>query len=137
MSDQTQGHPHWQLMIEYGEDSKTDPEAWRGWEFREPGDPRWFGCNEHPKFYTNLEYRRKPRMCTLAGMEYPEPVKEPLKEGEEYWLVSIAQPKSPALHKWESASADLEWLKLRRIQRTREGAIAQGLAMIKAIGGEV
>ena len=137
MSEQTQGHPHWQRMIEYGEDSKTDPEAWRGWQFRDFGTLEWQPLIDVPIWNEQAEYRRFPRMCTLGDMEYPEPVKEPLEMGEKYFLVNAVFPKSPPTHKWGGYPHEMRRLSLRLIQRTEQGAIAQGLAMIKAIGGEV
>ena len=70
-------------------------------------------------------------------VRYPEPVKEPVGVDEHYWVVNIELPEKPYRRMWGNDESDFRFLQLRLIQRTAEGAIAQGKAMIKFIGGEV
>lgn len=80
-----------------------------------------------------------PPMRSINGYEYPEPVREPLKYGQPYWIPFIDRDEltHPKRYEWVDASVDRTWLKRGLIQLTKEGAVAQAKAIILACGGEV
>lgn len=83
------------------------------------------------------ELRIKPETMSLAGHEFPAPVREPLKVGQKYWIPRTDLGDYGEPHTWSDHYIDAGYLKLGLIQITREGAIAQAKAMIAAVGGEV
>lgn len=80
------GHPHADLMAKAAEIAKTDCEWWKHFEVKGV-DKNWREKNEST-FMTNLEYRLKPKTITIGKYEVPEPVREPLKEGDIYFVAS-------------------------------------------------
>lgn len=78
-----------------------------------------------------------PPMRSINGHEYPEPVREPLEEGQEYFLPEVFHDEIVSRSKWGSDHMDDRWLKRGLIHLTREAAEAHARAIILAGGGEV
>jgi len=53
--------------------------------------------------------------------EFPEPVREPLEFGDDYYIMSIMTDYI-LKHEWQDTEIDKEWMELGLIQRTEEGA---------------
>lgn len=83
------------------------------------------------------ELRIKPETMSLAGHEFPVPVREALKVGQNYWIPRIDLGDYGEPHTWSDHYIDGGYLKLGLIQITREGAIDQAKAMIASVGGKV
>lgn len=80
------------------------------------------------------EFRIKPETISVAGHEFPAPVREPLEDGTKYWQ---PQPGSIDLQSpwlWSGHRVDEFFLKRGLVQLTKEGAIAQAKVMIAAHG---
>lgn len=102
-------------------------------EWRTPENPLRFLGDSCADEY---EFRVKPETMTLAGHEFPEPVRKSLKYGTPYFMVSVGDAPYTE-HKWRGHQHDHSGLQHGLIQLTAEGAIAQAKAMIAAVGGEV
>lgn len=89
--------------------------------------------------YPQGTFRIKPETMSINGHEFPEPVREPLGKGQEYWVVCIDRQEDALAvsYTWRDDEVDAMWMKRGLIQLTEEGAIAQAKAMIAAAGGEV
>lgn len=87
--------------------------------------------------YAEYELRIKPETMNLAGHEFPAPVSEPLKAGQEYWIPRLDYGDYSEPYAWTGTNVDCRRLERNLIHRTKEAASAQGLAMIAAVGGEV
>lgn len=75
-------------------------------------------------------------MLSINGHEFPEPVREPLKEGQGYWLVDLtAHTGVVSYANWDGEECEFRWLDRGLIQLTEEGARQQLKAMIAALGG--
>lgn len=73
---------------------------------------------------------------TLAGVEFPEPMREEPIYGSKYFLADVTTTfASPVI--WEGDSTDMDWLRCGICQATAEGAEAQRQAMIASVGGSV
>lgn len=83
------------------------------------------------------EFRVKQETMTLAGHEFPVPVREPLEIGTEYWYADTDTPSNPPCYRWNGRGNDLIWMNKGLIHLTKEGAIAKAKAMIAACGGDV
>ena len=77
----------------------------------------------------------KPRTITIGDMKVPEPVREPLKFGEEYWAVDLLGYRSKR-EIWEGLQTEYTWLNLRIIHLTKEAAERHLKALIRVSGGE-
>lgn len=77
----------------------------------------------------NVLIRRKRKMMTLNGFTFPEPVREPLEDGQECWLVNPASG-APMKQTWCGTETERWWLSDGLIQLTREDAEAQRAAML-------
>lgn len=76
-------------------------------------------------------------MLSINGHEFPEPSREPLKEGQEYWLVDPTDRAGVSHGQWDGEECEFRWLDRGLIQLTEEGAKAQFKAIFAAIGGEL
>ena len=92
----TNGHVHAELMAQYAEDAKTATIPWELWQVKCDAD-LWHRCQEHPKWATHLEYRRKPKTHIVNGVEIPDLLIEP-KCGDQYWY---PHPSTKLLCGWE------------------------------------
>lgn len=78
-----------------------------------------------------------PPMRSINGYSYPEPVREPLKFDQKYFIASPLGYDFFSESVWSNSWFDFIWLKRGLIQLTSEGAQAQGRAIILASGGEL
>ena len=67
-----------------------------------------------------VEYRRKPKVILINGHEVPEPHRTPLKEGEEYWTLSLVRGATGA--HWQDDGIDSRYLENGFIHLTKEAA---------------
>lgn len=77
-----------------------------------------------------------PPMRAINGHEFPEPVREPLKKGQGYWLVIPTDQLGFSYGTWEDADSEFRWLDRGLIQLTEEGAWQQLKAMLAALRNE-
>ena len=91
------------------------------------GDSLLFECSEFDEY--------KLRTITINGVEVPEPVREPLEQGQEYWL---ADPVSniPLPDVWHDSQSNYRLLEKGLIHLTKENANAHMEAMRRANKGE-
>lgn len=76
-------------------------------------------------------------MRSINGYEYPEPVREPLEQEQEYWEVDLTCVGLALHYRWANTSMDRAMLKRGVIHLTRRAAEAHARAIILAGGGEV
>lgn len=83
-------------------------------------------------------FMASPPMRSINGYEYPEPVREPLKDGQTYWIPFICEDELTYIdgYRWTDNWTDRFWLKRGLIHLTREAAEAHARAIILAGGGE-
>jgi hypothetical protein len=81
-----------------------------------------------------MQWRIKPKMISLNGFEYPEPLKEAPPRHTECWFAGVNKAQ---LHIFEMDGYSESLLKQRRLHLTREAAQMHFEAIIKAGGGEV
>ena len=127
-------HPHRDNIIKYHACSDEDKNRWQwkekaslGWIDRD-GKPEWLECHE---------YRLRPRTfsVTVNGTDYefPEPCREPLKDGQIFFVISIGGVSE---HTWKNETWQNEWLKKRWIHLTKEAA-EQHLLALQAVNMQV
>lgn len=127
-----EGHPHADSMEHYAKDAQTMAYPWKNWQISD-GDEDWHDCIKHPEWNPRHFYRRKPRTLTLAGIDFPEPVQEPLSFGDRYYFTDATRVRYTY---WDDVRIDYERMEAGVIQETEEGAYAQHRAKIKVFRGK-
>jgi hypothetical protein len=88
--------------------------------------------------YPPSRYRVKPATITINGVEVPEPVREALEHGQEYWVVNPLNGGGFNGGVWDENNIFcVNWLKRGLIHLTKESAEQHARALIMASGGEV
>lgn len=86
----TNGNKHAGLMLEYAKDSFENSTAYTNWECKDVHCEVWHQCNDHPRWLSHMEYRRKPispKTCVVNDEEISSPCVKELKSGQNYWAV--------------------------------------------------
>ena len=74
--------------------------------------------------------RIKPKTITLAGIEFPEPLRVAPEMGTEFWLVDTHFFHKVARRVWYDGTDQNYWLHAGLLQATEKGAKDQSKAMI-------
>lgn len=112
-------YKHYKEMLQYAEDAAITNEPWKLWEY---WDGRWNDCPNHPCWFDNLGYRRKPKFININGYEVPEPVRTPLKYDEEYYYINLYSDIGTHCAMWRDDSFDKSVLKKGLVHLTEENA---------------
>lgn len=80
--------------------------------------------------YSPDRYRIKPRTININGYEVPEPVREPLDFGTNYWLSSVNSDYPFTKFMWADQKTDRRWLCEGRIHLTQEAAELHSKALL-------
>lgn len=79
----------------------------------------------------NREFRIKPETMTINGHEVPCPVREPLAEDQDFYVVAVTQIRRPRCFRWNPDSDVMQsWLKRGLIHLTEAAAIAHAEALL-------
>ena len=73
-------------------------------------------------FLSCNEYRIKPHTIRIGEYEVPEPVREPLKDGEAYYTEAQADPSLAHVSFWDGGLIDMHRLESGLIHRTEKAA---------------
>ncbi len=65
----------------------------------------------------------KPKTININGFEVPEPVREPLKEDENFWLTNVDGHPGFLLMKWDNTKSQNFWLSKGMIHRSEAAAV--------------
>ena len=124
---------HADLIAQYLEDANECEQPWLRWQYRrqlvdEETDPidalsesEWIDALGPIPFNPYYEYRRKPQMIRIGEFDVPEPVRDPLKNGQEYWLANVAD-RTARNCLWLGDGYDYKWLAAGLIHLTEEAA---------------
>ncbi len=114
------GHPHADLMAKAAEIAKTDYWWNEHFEIYAGEEYGWIEMSLSSSFIREEEYRLKPRYIDINGHQVPEPVREPLQEGDLYYGASTADGVFSAI--WNCDHIDSERLHKGIIHLTKEAA---------------
>ena len=84
-------HPHAELMKQYAEDAMKTATPWRLWETRQKDNGGWCDLIQHPQWYLGSEYRRKPKVVKIDGVNFPVPIPSTFNDSEnqEYFTINV------------------------------------------------
>ena len=123
-------HVHAESIIQYGQDALTTDEPWKLWEF-ESITEEWKSLDEHPLWKIDTKYRRKQKIININSFEVPEPVREPLLDGQIYYTPSLLGIKhSGNCMKWRGSNIENILLKNGLIHLTPEAAELHAKALL-------
>jgi len=134
-----------ELLRQLAEDMEQRPDE-ECWQYRALHDC-WCVATARMALERALEsysIRRKPRMIrvthefpdgTVRVFEYPEPVREPLENGQGYWL-AVLSPHGIHRWEWHGTKDENHLLDLGLIHLTKEAAEAHRRAMVGEDGDE-
>lgn len=123
-------------------DAEGVDEPWREFELCMPEQQaKWLsalGVDQLMSWVTTHPecVRLKPRTIRIGDREVPEPVREPLKDGDAFWIAGALPSGVPSKHTWRPEDIYFGWLRLGIVHRTREAAQQHIDALIAVSGGE-
>lgn len=130
--EKIKGHVHAEIMAEYAEVAKTNPEPWKEFQYYAQNDEYWDSLSTHPAWSTELEYRRKPKTFRIGEYDVPEPSMARPKYGDKYYCISFG-PKFYAEPEWRNDYFDEHTLESGYIHATKENAILHTKAILSLI----
>ena len=98
----------------YETDWKSLADEWASWIF-------------HPEKW---QIRRKQKTIMVNGFEVPEPVREPLRNRQACWAISLADEGYAYELYWDNAPFHHNALKRGTLHLTKEAAVAHAKAML-------
>lgn len=125
-------HIHAALMLQYAQDASTTEKPWEMWEFRCDEHEKWAVLTGNPAWDDDTKYLRKPRTIRIGEIEIPEPVREPLQNGEKYFVPAIDYDGHDNINsfEWDGDSADTRLLNQGMVHLTGEAALAHAKALL-------
>ena len=91
---------------------------------------------ELPSFAKAGKYRIKPRTIRIGEYDVPEPCREPLEEGDLYWVAALDVESPPPRYTWIGDRIDTICLSRGIIHRTQEAADIHSKALISLTAKE-
>ncbi|OTA16544.1 hypothetical protein Xbed_03471 [Xenorhabdus beddingii] len=129
-------HIHADLIMEYAKIAQETDKPWEHFEYFQP-DPLddsladWVQCRKPISFYSNFEYRLKPRTIRIGLMDVPEPVREPLELDATYYVPRLHSTSAiTAIYRWDGVCFDNAMLERGFVHLDRESAEIHARALI-------
>lgn len=95
---------------------------------------KWADMVCEPAWSEHTEYRIKPKTIRIGDIDVPEPVREALEIGQEYFVASPAMGGGSQFM-WNGCAHDLKFLRHGLIHLNREAAELHAKALILVSGG--
>lgn len=127
-------HKHAESMYLFANDALETDTPWERWEVSSDG-AEWEDLIRLPVWREGNAYRRKPCTIRIGEIDVPEPVREPLKRGQSYWLAEVSGTWLESF--WCDGTREKEWLEHGLIHLTKEAAELHRKALILVSGGKV
>jgi hypothetical protein len=118
-------------MAQYAQDAMETDRPWERWEYYNESSRQWCSLRRHPSWYLASQYRRKPRTININGFDVPEPAREPLERGQQYYAPNITGCAQIWMGcTWEGNHVDKCWLARGLIHLTKEAASIHSKALL-------
>lgn len=85
---------------------------------------------EHANISKGVKYRIKPSTIRIGEYDVPEPCREPLEEGDLYWVAALDVESPLPRYTWRDYRIDTVCLSRGIIHRTQEAADIHSKALI-------
>ncbi|CDG19959.1 protein of unknown function [Xenorhabdus poinarii G6] len=126
----TKPHPHADLMMKAAEIAQENENWWEHFQCRGKTLKAWRDCQCELSFVPDIEYRLKPRTIKIGEYDIPEPVREPLAEGQECYIPNIRSVACPDTLIWSGALFNIEWLESGLIHLDSKSAEIHARALV-------
>ena len=119
-------------MLQYAQDAAETETPWRQWQFRSNDKSDWVDAIGALPFNGDYDYRRKPRVIIINGIEVPEPMREKPENGTRYFYPCIPNGFCGEVgeRRWDDDSDDQNMLSSGVIHLTREAAGLHAKALL-------
>lgn len=118
-------------MLQYAQDAAETETPWKRWQTKDTDSENWRNIFNHPNWYDHYEYRRKPRVIVINGIEVPEPMRNAPENGSIYFFPRIDVGDKYAFStQWSGDYIDEMRLKSGICHSTREAAELHAKALL-------
>jgi hypothetical protein len=125
-------HIHAELMLQYAQDAMETDKPWDNWEFQENPGGDWQSVGYNPGWVSTVNYRRKPKMLSINGFEFPEPCRVAPAEGTRYYAPWYTRPWKVQETVWAGGLSDMYYLEIGFVHLTEEAATRHADAILSA-----
>lgn len=134
-------HIHSELMFRFAQDALESSEPWEYWEEYNKETKEWTHLSNVPEWNVDRYYRRVVREHE-GVFRYPEPIKEPLNNGDVYYIPVLMHAifdgnnvdRSLTLsYVWEGSEFDLLALRRGLVHSEEMNARSHALALVNGI----
>lgn len=125
-------HIHAELMALYAQDAMETDEPWTRWEIKHLAENEWSPVKSYPFWSKEFQYRRKPKMLSINGFEFPEPCRVAPSEGAMYYVPSLTRGSKVYRTHWDGDSTDRYYLEIGFVHLTEEAATRHADAILSA-----
>ncbi|MDE9588220.1 hypothetical protein [Xenorhabdus bovienii] len=125
-------HIHADLMMKAAKLAEEDERWWANFQCRGKMDEEWRDCSHGFVFWSDTEYRLKPRTIRIGNIEVPEPVREPLEYDTKCFqpVINCLGGAVTDWFYWKNSKKDNERLENGLIHLDRESAELHVKALI-------
>jgi len=123
-------HKHAELMMEYAKDAMETDSPWERWEYTNGSENGWVVLEQHPQWYADGKYRRKPRTININGIEVPEPYRGDMEYDTKYYFPRISKDRLFDWYCWQNDQQDIYLRESGLLHLTEEAAIKHAEALL-------
>ena len=122
-------HKYAALMLQYAQDAAETEKPWERWQFRSNDKSDWVDAIGALPFNGDYDYRRKPRLIIINGIEVPEPMREKPENGDIYYVPQVSYSFVEQL-KWAGNWIDIFNLNSGLVHLTESAALSHAKALL-------
>lgn len=124
-------HPHAESMLLYAQDAMETSHPWERWQFKHESETNWRSdAGANFGWLVNHDYRRKPRIILINGIEVPEPVREVLSVNQTFYYPCLDREDLVQKDSWFCYEEDQQKLERGMIHLTEENARKHAEALL-------
>jgi hypothetical protein len=128
------GNKHSALMAKYAAEAVDCENPFENWEFRGLSE-QWQPLADHPAWSSAHEYRRRPQVVVVDGVNVPAPYKGKMKEGDIYYTPNPFEPEGFSDLSWYGNERELHAKCRGMVHLNKASAILHCRALVAASGG--
>lgn len=122
-------HKHAALMLQFAQDAQETETPWERWQYKSHATGKWSNFYGNPGWKDNYEYRRKPIVIIINGIEVPEPMREKPEIGDIYYVPQVRYTFVEQLE-WAGNGIDIFNLNSGLVHLTESAALSHGNALL-------
>ena len=116
-------------MRDYAQDAAETYKPWERWQWKHAENETWHNPKIALAFIEEYDYRRKPRVIIINGIEVPEPMREKPEIGDIYYVPQVRYTFVEQL-KWAGNWIDIFNLNSGLVHLTESAALSHVNALL-------